>query len=199
MRFIYTRGYQPSVRNPYAHVSKGVVDIIEDVDDSATHTIGRAEIELVDYTRIFREGMVSLFDVIDARGECWPYLYALLFDFSTGEVLREITQPGTFDFIVLMNRIELLPIAKSVEATILYHLAHLNGSASLFNMYSYQTTLCEEKLAEIGFARIANSDLLFLHTSSLSWNPGYSEGGLKLKLDPRTDYTLAMEKLWYKV
>src|SRR5690606_26542646 len=122
-------------------------------------------IEVIDYTRVFKEGRSTLFDVCDTYSGGWPYLYSLIFDSETGDFLEEVTELGSFDFIALIRRVELLAPAIKAEETILFHIAYLNGCATLSCMWRHLTRVSASKLSSLGFCKIAGSELLLLNTS----------------------------------
>lgn len=166
MQFVYSRKYNPNIKTARSHVSNGVINIIAKASGGEHTCIGRVELEVIDYTRVFKEGRYTMYNVCDDYQGDWPYIYSLLFDDSTGDVLAEVTQLGTFDFVTLIKNAYISEAAKPYEAHILYHAANINGAANLVSIWRHITTLTHTDLAKIGFAKISQSNLLFINTSS---------------------------------
>lgn len=197
MRLEYKRDYQLFLLDPASYLSTGVIDVFEENPEGKSECIARLLVELVDCSRFREGGRVNLLDVCEATSPIWLHLHSMLFD-RRGVLLGEVEELGEFRTIAVVQRVEILKIAKEFEAAILYHVIRLIGDSELFAISKLATDLPMATLAMLGFKRIYSSNYLMVNSSVLNWLAFPFESEFMLPLDPNYDYTLELETRWIK-
>lgn len=195
MRLEYKRTHHITAYEANHLITEGTVDVLADDTEGKEHVIGRVSLDLLDYFKV-HESEHSLFDVCDADSAGWENVYKLLFDPETDELHREIKCEDPFEFVVFAYNLVLLPVAKPFEPMILHHLARLNGPGTLFTMYQTLTDLPVRMLSELGFKKVAGSEVLFLPAIELTKVPDISTENLVLQTN--VDYKNQINTGWDK-
>lgn len=192
MRFKYTCSINAIPYEPGDYVNEGTVDVL--VDD---HILGRLSLDYIDTGRVLDDGREDLIDVCDSDSQGWYNVYAALYDQETGDLAEEIGCDDTFDFLLLLYKMRLHPAILHLEPFILSQVARIRGGASIFTMLDSVPSIPVKELANIGFAKVANSELYFFPCMYASVVPAVDDN-LIPELDPTVDYTAELLTQWDK-
>ena len=197
MKFRYTSNFYPVPFEPEHFINGGHVDITDWTEGGEEHILGRVAIDCLNVNRVMDERQgPHLFDVCDADSQGWHDVFSSLFDVETCELMPEVDSDMIFDNILLIHRMYLHPVLQPWEASIVYHMARLQGLTSILVMLSGATSLPTKALVELGFSKLANCEFLYLPAMRSKLPKEDPPFPPLLELDEAIDYTSDVLENW---
>lgn len=134
-----------------------------DEDGLSEYTVGRLAMDQILWTDALVDG-VSLFEVCDNDSQGLHEVHTILTrgkqDFRPDLRIKEVT-----DHVLFLYGAVFHPIVHPYRQGILEAAFTLSGEASLAVMWKDTSGLSEAELADLGFCKIAGSELIFRHSA----------------------------------
>lgn len=150
------------------HLDLRVVDYTEDGEQIL---LGRIAADLLPIGDVVNAGQ-DLYEVCDADSAGWEQVHSILFEPGTEEFREELQIEGCPDSVIFVWKSLLHPKLRSYHQGIFETVGGLFGYATVIAIWNHAVQLTEKELAELGFKKIANEDLIY---RDMSMRAAYSD------------------------
>ena len=169
-----------------------VLSYDEDVED--TYIVGKITLNQILWLQAIVDGE-SLFEVCDADSQALLDIFTILTkgetDFRKDLAIEDVTQD-----VLFIHRMILHPDVRSSRTGILEAALTLFGEASLAVMWMGDVDFTQAELAQLGFAKIAGTDLIYRHSSRRSQFCDENPRGLDCGLYARPEHEEWVKREW---
>ncbi len=145
--------------------------VVDYTEDGEQILLGRIAADLLPIADVVNAGE-DLYEVCDADSAGWEEVYNILFEPRTVEFREELQIGASPDNVIFVWKSLLHPKLRPYHQGIFQTVGGLFGYATVVAIWSHALQLTEKELAELGFKKIANQDLIY---RDMSMRAAYSD------------------------
>ncbi len=162
MRLRCTFNYCAAPIEPNDFIRDSVIDVVCSTEDGEPVVAGRVAVDHLDLTRAECSGQ-DIYEVCDADSAGWEQVYAGLLDTHSGMVnlKADLELNESVCHVLFIHKAFFHRSIREWQSYVIDHVCRLFGEDSIAVMWKGETDLSEKELADLGFRKVANENLIF--------------------------------------